>query len=173
MVVPYGLLMNYNIISNTKKNTMRLFLFIIATCCLQFGCQTRDKAYQEILDQLEGEYYLSRADYVSSKDTDSMVYDLGRMTFDKCKVQVNFSSEGCYGDYEIQEETGDFIFQLVGQEELTLHFNPHEEIFPFGISDKTVDFYFEQNNLIIELIDRDRLLELKNDKVPYQLILSR
>jgi len=96
-----------------KKN---LILFLIGLFGFICGCNDRDKPFQETLDLLQGTYVISEARFLDSQQADSIVYDIGVMSFDPCLYNpTNQDCSGYVQAFPLEDaEKSYFFFLMIG-----------------------------------------------------------
>lgn len=155
----------------TKQN---LILFLICVFGFISGCNDRDKPFQETLDLLQGVYVISEARFLDSQNSDSVVYEIGVMSFDPCTY--NHTNQDCSGYIQAfpleKSEKSYFLFNLDYDDWNQLI------VFPETISDiirinnlKQIDIMFDESEVILELFSRDRVSRIP--PYPYQISLRK
>ncbi len=149
-------------------------LFLIVLFGFISGCNDRDKPFQETLDLLQGTYVISEARFLESQQADSIVFDIGVMSFDPCLY--NHTDQDCSGyiqayPLEVSEKSY-FFFNLDSDDWNQLI------VFPETVSDiirinnlKPIDIIFEESEIILEIFNRDRVSRIP--PYPYRIVLTK
>ncbi len=97
---------------------MKNLIIILTLIIVCQACNDRDKPFQETLDLLQGIYVISEARFLDSQKADSIVYDIGIISFDPCLY--DFSDQNCSGyiqAYPLEgSEKNYFLFNLTSDD---------------------------------------------------------
>ena len=149
-------------------------LFLIVLFGFISGCNDRDKPFQETLDLLQGTYVISEARFLDSQYSDSVVYEIGVMSFDPCLY--NHTNQDCSGyiqAYPLEVSEKDYFFFNLDSDDWN-----ELIVFPETVSDiirinnlKPIDIIFDESEVILEIFNRDRVSRIP--PYPYHVSLRR
>jgi len=132
-------------------------LFLIVLFGFISGCNDRDKPFQETLDLLQGTYVISEARFLDSQYSDSVVYEIGVISFDPCLY--DFSDQNCSGyiqAYPLEgSEKNYFLFNLALDDWNKLIIIPRKTVSKIVRINNTkiINISFDENNSNIIILD--------------------
>ncbi len=163
--------LNFLVVMKKKKIIIILSLSIYG---LLSGCNDRDKPFQETLDLLQGVYVISEARFLDSQYSDSVVYEIGVMSFDPCLY--NHTNQDCSGyiqAYPLEVSEKDYFFFNLDSDDWN-----ELIVFPETVSDIIrinnlipIDIMFDESEVILEIFNRDRVSRIP--PYPYRIVLTK
>ncbi|RUA34256.1 MAG: hypothetical protein DSY77_06085 [Bacteroidetes bacterium] len=159
-----------------KKILIPLLLFIIIC-----SCNSKKKYYNNFLDQLAGNYEIEELNYISSKGTDSTIYDAGTFYFDNCGYHKTTSESICDGELYIEPINTDGTFEYHIFDERTMYISikwspeyyENENKDPLGLNVHNCEVFFDGNKTILEFKDKESAQKSNFNIYPYSIVLSK
>lgn len=153
---------------------MRYYLFFLCVLPGLISCNSHDRFYQGILDDLQGSYTIDSVVYITQSGQDSVLLNAGTFHMNPCEADDNFSSKICDGYYETTAgDRTDFGFQLVEEEQFTL--TPDSEDLPAGFNIRigTVNFNQDDEKLLLTFYKPENYELYLEEGKPQRLVLTK
>ncbi len=158
---------------NYKYCLLSLLIPLIVSCNSEKGY------YNDIYEQIDGNYEINEIKYISSTGADSSIYEVGTMYFSPCTFSKESSESFCNGTISLQnpEVNGNFTFKVQQQDVLKLDIRLEQNDFYKslyeGLNLHDASFYFESEKFYIILADQENYRDQKISDWPYELVLSK
>ena len=145
------------------------FLFVFVS----LSCQSSDRYYQGILNDLQGTYSIDSVVYINQAGEDSVLTSVGEFHFAACDADDNFSSKICQGFYTVTNQQVDFKFQLIEDDQFTL--TPNSEDLPaaLGIQIGVVSFVQSESTLNLTFFPYEQYELYYEEGEPHQIVLTK
>ena len=151
---------------------MKCYLFFLCVLLGLVSCNSHDRFYQDILDDLQGSYTIDSVVYINGSGQDSVLLNAGTFHMNPCEADDNFSSKRCDGYYEtVSGDRTDFIFQLVEEKRFTL--SPEEYPADFNIRVGTVTFDQDGEKLLLTFYKPENYELYLEEGKPQRLVLTK